>query len=81
MPVNKCDDCKFIKDSEKLKLIKKMHDELGIRESKKDKEFYLLHKEREVAIKLEDAIDWFWEEFDDSFDELEDEGDWEEFNQ
>jgi len=81
MPVNKCDDCKFIKDSEKLKLIKKMHNELGIRESKKDNEFYLLHKEREVAIKLEDAIDWFWEEFDDSFDELEDEGDWEEFNQ
>jgi len=58
-----------------------MHNELGIRESKKDNEFYLLHKEREVAIKLEDAIDWFWEEFDDSFDELEDEGDWEEFNQ
>jgi hypothetical protein len=80
MPVNKCDDCKFIEDSKKLEKIQKMHDILCIKESKVDKEFYLLHKDREIAIKLSDAVDWFWEEFDEAFDELEDEGDWEEFD-
>lgn len=75
MPVDKCDGCEALEKSNKYDALNLKLKGVGIIENKAG-ELYLVKQERNIAIKLKDAVEWFWETYqnespDDEFEEEE----------
>ena len=76
MPVNKCDGCEALDKSNKYDSLHEKLGDIGLIENKAG-ELYLVSKEKNIAIKAKDAVEWFWETYENESDDddlLEEEG-------
>ncbi len=77
MPVDKCEGCEALGKLNKYNTLNLKLKDVGIIENKAG-ELYVVKQENNIAIKLKDAVEWFWETYenespDDEFEEGEQE--------
>jgi hypothetical protein len=64
MPVNKCEGCEYLEESEELKLINELFEKCRISKNEDDGEYYVEHPDKDIAVKLSELVKWHWEDFD-----------------